>query len=79
MAAISHVFTIACVADMLGEDEEWLHELSLGMDPEDGQLWVYDTGEREVPAFTREGITYLQELITEARANGSAPMPKAKT
>ena len=28
MAAISFVYTIARVAEMLGEDEEWLHELA---------------------------------------------------
>ena len=28
MAAPSCVFTIARVAEMLGEDEEWLHELA---------------------------------------------------
>jgi hypothetical protein len=33
MAGISAVFTIARVAKMLGEDEEWLHELSITMDP----------------------------------------------
>lgn len=38
MAGISFVFTIARVAEMLSEDEEWLHDLSLGMDPEDGCL-----------------------------------------
>jgi hypothetical protein len=27
MAGISHVFTIAHVAKMLGEDEEWLRDL----------------------------------------------------
>jgi hypothetical protein len=28
LAAIASVFTITYVADMLGEDEDWLHELS---------------------------------------------------
>jgi hypothetical protein len=41
MAAISAVFTISYVADLLGEDEDWLFELSIGMEPEDGSLWVY--------------------------------------
>jgi hypothetical protein len=41
MAAISSVFTIARVAEMLGEDEDLLHEVSLGMEPEDGVLWIY--------------------------------------
>ena len=41
MAAISHVFTLKYVAEKLGEDEEWLWDLQINMDPEDGCLWVY--------------------------------------
>ena len=41
MAAISSVFTIARVAELLGEDEDLLHEVSLDMEPEDGVLWIY--------------------------------------
>jgi hypothetical protein len=33
MAAIAHVFTIRYVAEMLGEDEEWLHERSIERAP----------------------------------------------
>jgi hypothetical protein len=36
MAGISYVFTISRVAEMLGEDEEWLDEISIQLDPEDG-------------------------------------------
>lgn len=39
MAAISSVFTIDHVAKMLGEDVEWLWELQIDMEPEDGYLW----------------------------------------
>jgi hypothetical protein len=35
LAAIRHVFTITYVEEMLGEDEEWLHELSIDMSAED--------------------------------------------
>ena len=35
MAAISWVFTIDYVAEMLGEDVEWLWELQIDMEPED--------------------------------------------
>ena len=52
VAAISSVFTISYVANLLGEDEDWLHDLSIGMEPEDGSLWVYGIGEDGVPAFT---------------------------
>lgn len=79
MAGIPFVFTIARVAEMLGENEDWLHDLSLGMDPEDGHLWVYDIAEREVPAFTRDGIECLQQIIADERAAGRAPPPKGKS
>jgi hypothetical protein len=76
LAAISAVFTISHVATMLGEDEDWLHDLSIGMFPEDGCLWVYGIGEDGTPAFTQDGIEYLQQIIADARATGNAP-PKA--
>ena len=41
VAAIAAVFTIGYVANMLGEDEDWLNELSIDMFPEDGCLRVY--------------------------------------
>ena len=63
LAAISAVFTIGYVADMLGEDEEWLWDLSTDMFPEDGCLRVYGVGEDGVPAFTQFGIECLQETI----------------
>jgi hypothetical protein len=28
MAAITRVYTITCVAKMLGEDEDWLHDIA---------------------------------------------------
>ena len=46
MAAIAHVFTISYVANLLGEDEDWLFELSTDMFPEDGCLWVYGVAAR---------------------------------
>ena len=59
MAAIASVFTIGYVANLLGEDEDWLHELSIDMFPEDGRRWVYGSrrGRRpRLPAFTKDGI-----------------------
>jgi hypothetical protein len=38
VAAISAVFTIGYVANQLGEDEDWLFDLSIDMFPEDGCL-----------------------------------------
>ncbi|MGO4125110.1 hypothetical protein AB4Z01_11935 [Inquilinus sp. YAF38] len=73
MAAITTVFTIGHVARMLGEDEHWLHELSIDMEPEDGRLHVYGVGEDGVTAFTRDGINNLQQIIADHRAAGHAP------
>ena len=73
MAAISAVFTIGYVANLLDEDEDWLFELSIGMEPEDGSLWVHGVGEDGVPAFTRDGIDNLREIIADERAVGRAP------
>jgi hypothetical protein len=73
LAGITAVFTIDYVAEMLGEDVEWLHELSLDMDPEDGCLWVYGVGEDGVVAFTKFGIECLKETIADLRATGRAP------
>lgn len=68
MAGISHVFTISHVARMLGEDEEWLREISINMDPEEGSLWVIGVGEDGCPAFTEYGIECLKQIIIEERA-----------
>jgi hypothetical protein len=63
MAAIASVFTIARVAEMLGEDEDWLQEISIEMMPEDGIIAVYGVGDDYVPAFTDYGIENLRELV----------------
>ena len=73
MAAISAVFTIGYVANLLGENEDWLHELSINMDPEDGCLWVYGVGEDGVVAFAQNGIDNLRQIIADERAAGTAP------
>ena len=70
LPAISHVFTITYVAEMLGEDEEWLWELQIDMVAEDGCLRVYGIGEDGVPAFTDYGIECLKQTIAEERAAG---------
>jgi hypothetical protein len=78
MAAISRVFTITYVAEMLGEDEDWLWELSIDMFPEDGCLHVYGIREDGVTAFTENGIENLKQIIADMRADGRAP-PRAST
>ena len=73
VAAIAAVFTIGYVANLLGEKEDWLHELSIDMFPEDGHLWVYGVGEDGVTAFTEDGIEHLRQIIVDERTAGRAP------
>ena len=77
VAAIVAVFTIGYVANMLGEDEDWLHDLSIDMFPEDGRLYVYGIGVDGVTAFTEYGIECLRQIIADERAAGNAP-PQVK-
>ena len=84
---VSHVFTLSHVAEMIGEDEEWLFEVAEEMDTVDGQLWVVGVGEDGVMAFTDDGIENLKELIAihretpsiEKRRQALAAMIKPKT
>jgi hypothetical protein len=76
VAAISAVFTIGYVANMLDEDEDWLFDLSIDMFPEDGCLWVHGVGEDGVPAFNEEGIDYRRQTIADERTAGRAPLVK---
>jgi hypothetical protein len=76
VAAIAAVFTIGYVANILGEDEDWLFELSINLFPEDGCLWVYGVGEDGVPAFTEDGIECLRQIITDEKAAGHGPPVK---
>jgi hypothetical protein len=78
LAAVAAVFTIGYVANMLGEDKDWLHELSISMLPEDGCLHVYDVGDDGVTAFTEYSIECLQQIIADQRAAGNAP-PQVKS
>jgi hypothetical protein len=79
MAGISYVFTISRVAEMLGEDEEWLDEISIVLDPEDGRLGVLGVGEESTTAFTRFGIDNLADLVQIYKANPSLlPRPKPR-
>ena len=73
MPAITHVFTISYVAEILGEDEDWLHELSIDMFPEDGCLRVYRGNNDAITAFTDYGIECLKQIIADARVADHAP------
>jgi hypothetical protein len=69
MAGISHVFAISRVAEMLGEDEDLLQEISIDMDPEDGRLTVLGPSEEAITAFTHNGLDNLSELVKMVKAN----------
>lgn len=72
MAAISSVDTIARVAEMLGEDENWLWDIAAEMDSYDGCLWIYDANDKQTLAFTREGLDNLKGLIVFYKENPEA-------
>ena len=66
---VHHVRTIALVAEMLGEDEDWLWDVANEMDPEDGLIWVYGPSDDGVMAFTDFCIETLTGLIEIHKAN----------
>jgi hypothetical protein len=63
MAATVRVFTISRVAQILGEDEDWLFDIANEMEPEDGCLWIYGVSDDQTLAFTDFGIENLSELV----------------
>ena len=60
---VDHVHTIARVAEMLGEDEDWLWDVANEMDAEDGLIWVYGPGDDGVMAFTDFGIETPTSIV----------------
>jgi hypothetical protein len=66
---VNHVHTISRVAEILGEDEDWLWDVATEMDPEDGLIWVYGSGDESVMAFTDFGIETLTGLIQIYKAD----------
>lgn len=71
MAAIHFVYTAACIATQFGEDEDFLHDISIGMEPEDGCLHVINSTEENEHVFasTEFGIENLRELILIHKSN----------
>jgi len=65
MAAPSSVFTIGRAAEILGEDEDWLSQIALELEPEDGRLTVWGSNDSVTTAFTRDGIENLRQLVIE--------------
>jgi hypothetical protein len=73
VAAPSYVYTIRRAAQILDEPEELVRELAMEMQPEDGRLTVLGVGDVETTAFTRAGVEYLRELLSEYRKQPPNP------
>ena len=65
------VTVIAAVARQLGVDEDLLHEISVGTEPENGVIWVGGLGDHSIMAFTEEGIDELRNLLDMHRENSA--------
>jgi hypothetical protein len=78
MAAPSSVFTISRAAEILAEDEDWLHDIALEMEPEDGCLTVWGTSDLSTTAFTPDGIENLRQLVIEHKKLRAALVPPAQ-
>jgi len=63
------VTVIAAVAQEIGVDQDLLHEISIGLDTEDGVIWVYGIGEDAIMAFTEDGVEELKNLLEMRREN----------
>ena len=63
---VHHVHTVERVAKDLGVDEDLIHDLTLGLEPEDGVIWVYGLDDDDgIMAFTDEGVEEVRHLIDE--------------
>ena len=60
---VSRVRTIDRVAKDLGEDFDFLFDVAIEMEPEDGLIWVLSLGDESVMAFTDFGVDSLVDLI----------------
>jgi hypothetical protein len=63
MARTRNLVTMERVAEILGEDVEWLIDIAIELEPEDGCLTVFGPGEQSFYALTEDGIENLKELI----------------
>jgi hypothetical protein len=66
---VHSVRTLALVARDLGEDPDWLADIAVDLEPEDGLIWVYDPEHPDGPmAFSQFGIESLSNLIAIHRS-----------
>lgn len=71
MGAITRVVTIERVAELRGEDVDWLWDVCADMEPEDGCLWVIGAAGTETIAFSTAGLENLDDLIAHYKAHPS--------
>lgn len=74
----SALYTLKYVAEMLGEDEDFLHDCSIEMFSEDGCLSAYDSFpatelSEPIVVFTEDGIDSLKYIIEARREAGDGP------
>jgi hypothetical protein len=69
---VHHVTTIERVAQNLGADVDLIHDLVLGLEREDGLIWVYGLAEHGILAFTDEGIEEVRRLLDEYRPDAAS-------
>ncbi|WP_081157733.1 hypothetical protein [Ensifer aridi] len=77
------LYTLKYVAEMLEENEAFLHDCSIGMFSEDGRLSAYDSVQASewsepIVVFTEDGIDNLRYMINVPTEMGDAP-PKPVT
>ncbi len=65
---VHHVYTVGIVAKRLGVEERLIHDLTVGLEPEDGVIWVYGLDDDDgTMAFTDHGIDEVRLLLEEYR------------
>ena len=60
---VSRVRTIDRVAKELGDNVDFLFDVAIEMEPEDGVIWVHGLDDESVMAFTDFGVDSLLELV----------------
>ncbi len=66
---VHSVRTLALVAKDLGEDANWLADIAIDLEPEDGLIWVYEPEHPDgTMAFSQFGIERLCNLIAIHRS-----------
>ncbi|TIT17360.1 MAG: hypothetical protein E5W70_32210 [Mesorhizobium sp.] len=63
---VHHIYTVEGVARDLGVSEALVQELTLGLEPQDGVIWVYGAIDDDgIFAFTDEGVEEAKLLLEE--------------